>query len=161
LVTHLARGHDPLGGEHEREWDRRFLVRGADRNVGRPAEYAWPPAMFYPEGGCDPYATEAVVLEDGIELDRFGDPGGRVLAEAGTPLAQRSLPPEYLDRGYHRYRVLRPLPMWRTVSAAWFGQPGGGVRYRGTYPVVELLAMGYLADITHTESIGDTPREGS
>jgi hypothetical protein len=147
-VRALAAGHDPLGGLHEREWDWRFLVREAHPGRGVHAEYAWPPCEAYPEGGCAPDAVEPAVLEPGAVLDRFGDPAGRVLAADGTPYPQRSLPPEYQDHGYHRYRVERPLPVWRTVSAAWFGQPGGGVRYRATHPVVDLVALGYLTDVT-------------
>ena len=63
-----------------------------------------------------------------------------------TLFAQRSLPPEALAAGYHRYLVLRPVPVWRTVSAPWFGQPGGGERYRTTYSAIELVALGYLAE---------------
>jgi hypothetical protein len=148
-VAALAEGHDPLGGEHERDWDRRFLVRpGGD---GRRAEYAWPPAERYPEGGSD--VGEPVVLREGTELDRFGSPEGRVLAPAGTPFRRRSLPPEYLAEGYRRYRVLRPLPVWRAVSAAWFGQPGGGERYRATYPVADLVALGWLVDVTDPDGV--------
>jgi hypothetical protein len=44
--------------------------------------------------------------------------------------------------------VLRALPVWRATSAPWFGQPGGGVRYRAGYPAADLVAMGYLAEIT-------------
>jgi Tuberculosis necrotizing toxin len=136
----LAEGYDPLGGENERDWDRRFLVRaGSDE---RRAEYAWPPGELFPEGGCD--AGEAIVLEPGVVIDRFGTPEGRVFGVEGTPFTQRSLPPEHLDSGYHRYRVLAPLPMWQTISAAWFGQTGGGVRYRSVYPAADLVALGFL-----------------
>jgi len=88
------------------------------------------------------------VLEEGTEIDRFGRWEGRVFAAAGTPFAQRSLPPAHLEHGYRRYRVLRPIPVWRAVSAAWFAQSGGGVRYRTTHSALELVALGYLADIT-------------
>jgi hypothetical protein len=71
-----------------------------------------------------------------------------VFAAAGTPFAQRSLPPAHLEHGYRCYRVLRPVPVWRSVSAAWFAQSGGGVRYRTTHSALELVALGYLADVT-------------
>ncbi|GGM66163.1 hypothetical protein GCM10012275_40920 [Longimycelium tulufanense] len=145
VVAELVGDHDPLGGQHERDWERRFVVRpGAE---GGRAEYNWPPSEMFPEGGSDPGGGEPVVLAEGTLLDRFGRPDGRVLSAAGTPFSARSLPPEYLARGYHRYRVLRPLPVWRALSAPWFGQPGGGERYRATYAVAELVAMGYLAEI--------------
>jgi hypothetical protein len=34
--------------------------------------------------------------------------------------------------------------MWQTISAAWFGQTGGGVRYRSVYPAADLVALGFL-----------------
>jgi hypothetical protein len=136
----LAEGYDALGGENERDWDRRFLVRAGTEE--RRAEYAWPPGELFPEGGCD--AGEAVVLDPGLVIDRFGTPEGRVFGAEGTPFTQRSLPPEHLAAGYRRYRVLAPLPMWQTISAAWFGQTGGGVRYRSVYPAADLVALGFL-----------------
>jgi hypothetical protein len=136
----VAEGYDPLGGENERDWDRRFLVRASTED--RRAEYAWPPGELFPEGGCD--AGEAVVLEAGAVIDRFGTPEGRSFSANGTPYAQRALPPEHLEAGYRRYKVLAPLPMWQTISAAWFGQSGGGVRYRSVYPAADLVALGYL-----------------
>ncbi|APU17370.1 TNT domain-containing protein [Actinoalloteichus fjordicus] len=140
----LVSGHDPLGDVHERAWDRRFLVRAAETGHAAPAEYAWPPGELFPEGAADPAGSEPVVLAAGTALDRFGTPEGRVLAEADTRFAARSLPPEYADRPYARYVVQRPLPAWRAVSAPWFAQPGGGLRFRLTQSVVELLRAGYL-----------------
>ncbi len=139
----LFDGYDPLGGLHEREWDRRYLVRDGD-----PPEYAWPPPE-YPEGGCEP--GEPDLLPEGTLIDRFGTPHGRVFSADGTPFARRSLPPEYREAGYRRYRVLRDVPVWRAETAAWFGQPGTGTRYRAVYSAAELVVLGYLADITFEE----------
>ncbi|MGH3659023.1 MAG: TNT domain-containing protein, partial [Micromonosporaceae bacterium] len=141
-VAALLDGYDPIADMHERDWDRRYVVT-YDRAT---PEFAWPPGEVYPEGGCSD--GEPVMLAVGTEIDRFGDEHGRVFAADGTSFRRRSLPPPRLDAGYHRYRVLRELPMWRAVSASWFGQPGGGDRYRAVYPVNDLLAMGYLAEIT-------------
>ena len=141
----LREGHDPLGGLHERDWDRRFLAGMRDE---RP-EYAWPPGELYPEGGHE--AGEPELLEEGTLLDRFGPITGRIFAPDGTFFVQRSLPPVVLASGYRRYRVLREVPMWRAVSAPWFGQPGGGARYRAVYSADELVTMGYLEDVTFEE----------
>lgn len=160
-VRALLHGHDPLGGAHERDWDRRYLVA-----VGaRGAEHAWPPGERFPEGGHD--SGEAVVLGVGEVIDRFGDPAGRVFAAESTPFARRSLPPSSAESGYHRYRVVRPLPVWRAVCAPWFGQPGGGVRYRAVCSADELVALGFLFDVTGApepdgpESGGATSATGS
>jgi hypothetical protein len=149
-VQALLTGHDPLGDTHERDWDRRYLVRlGSVTAQGispEGLEYNWPTSEQYPEGGSAPGEPE--VLDPSTVLDRFGPPAGRVFAADGTPYAQRSLPPALADAGYRRYRVTKPLPVWRAVSASWFGQPGGGVRYRTTHSAAELVALGYLEEIT-------------
>jgi hypothetical protein len=148
-VQALLENHDPLGGLHERDWDRRYLVRlGSVTAHGispEGLEYNWPTSEQYPEGGS--VQGEPEVLDEGTVIDRFGTPHGLVFAADGTPFAQRSLPPAHKDAGYRRYRVIQPLPVWRAVSAAWFGQPGGGVRYRTTHSAVELVALGYLEEI--------------
>ncbi|TLW89610.1 DUF4237 domain-containing protein [Saccharomonospora piscinae] len=135
---------DALGELSELEWNRRYLVREGPR-----PEYAWPPPERFPEGCHEP--GEAVCLAEGTLLDRFGTAHGRVFAADGTPFAHRCLPPAHRESGYRRYRVLRELPVWQAVSAPWFGQPGGGTRYRAMYSAAELVVLGYLADITFEE----------
>ncbi|WP_016701201.1 TNT domain-containing protein, partial [Actinoalloteichus spitiensis] len=134
----------PAQRSTDHDWARRFVVRGIDLETGRPPEYAWPPPELFPEGAADPGGLEPVVLPEGAELDRFGDEEGRLLCRAGAAFESRSLPPDHADREYARYRVTRPLPVWAGATAAWFAQPGGAVRYRTTYAVAELVAMGYL-----------------
>nr|WP_042195647.1 TNT domain-containing protein [Kibdelosporangium sp. MJ126-NF4]CEL22138.1 Translation initiation factor IF-2 [Kibdelosporangium sp. MJ126-NF4]CTQ92919.1 Translation initiation factor IF-2 [Kibdelosporangium sp. MJ126-NF4] len=145
----LTLGHDPLAGQNERDWARRFVVREGSGRDTVDTEYAWPPSELFPEGGTAPGEPE--VLEPDTVLDRFGTSEGRVFAAADTPFAQRSLPPSHVNAEYRRYRVLRPLPVWRGVCAAWFGQTGGGVRYRTTHPALDLIALGYLAEETGNE----------
>ncbi|WP_329071553.1 TNT domain-containing protein [Amycolatopsis sp. NBC_01480] len=111
-----------------------------------PASPAGPPAAQFPEGGLD--HTEPVVLPKDTLLDRFGGEHGRVFAADGTPFAKRSLPPSAVDEGYRRYRVVKPVPMWRSTSAEWFGQPGGGIRYRAVLAADELVTLGFLAEVT-------------
>jgi nicrotizing toxin Mtb-like protein len=144
VVQDLLTGHDTLGELHERDWDRKFLVRPAGPHGD--VEYAWPPCELYPEGGTAPGEPE--VLDVGTVIDRFGREDGRVFAAVETPFAQRSLPPSHVDLAYRRYRVVTPIPVWRSLSAAWFAQPGGGVRYRTTRSVAELVALGHLEDVT-------------
>jgi hypothetical protein len=144
----LTVDYDPLGGGNEADWDRRFLVRPATED--ETAEYAWPPGQSFPEGGCD--HGEAVRLAPGTVLDRFGGNEGRVFSVPDTSFAARSLPPEALTAGYHRFEVLRELPMWWALSTAWFGQPGGGVRYRAVYPAADLIALGFLKEMVVGEA---------
>jgi hypothetical protein len=140
----LAEGHDPLAGQNERDWDRRFVVRAGSGRDTLDTEYAWPPSELFPEGATAPGEPE--ILEPGTLMDRFGTPEGRVFAAVDTAFTQRSLPPSHVHAEYRRYRVLKPLPVWRGISAAWFGQSGGGVRFRTTCPALDLIALGYVAE---------------
>lgn len=142
----LIEGYEPLAGLSGHDWNRRFLAGVRDS----APEYAWPPGEVYPEGGTEP--GEPQVLAEGTMLDRFGDITGRVFAPEGTGFAHRSLPPSALSAGYRRYRVLREVPMWQARYVGWFGQPGGGLRYRAVYSADELVTMGYLADVTFQEA---------
>ncbi|WET80510.1 TNT domain-containing protein [Amycolatopsis sp. QT-25] len=132
----LRRGHDPWGGMSEEDWTARFVGENG---------CLWPPAELFPEGGIDP--ATPTMLEAGTLVDRFGDQHGRVFAEDGTLFPMRSLPPEQIC-AYRRYHVVRPLPVWRSVTAEWFGQPGGGVRFRTVLGADELVTLGFLADVT-------------
>ncbi|MGZ4523898.1 MAG: glycohydrolase toxin TNT-related protein [Mycobacteriaceae bacterium] len=140
----LLDDYDPLGGMHERQLERRFVVRAPDASM--MGEYAWPPCEMHPEGAADPYLRTPELLPTGTEMDLLGSAQGRVLAAAGTQFAQRSLPQEYTDRTLSRLVVWTVLPVWKVQTAAWFGQPGGGVRYRLTHPVAELVAAGVLVE---------------
>ena len=142
--TGLLHGWDPLGGGHERDLERRFIVRPA--TGGHPAEHHWPPSELHPEGAVAPDRRRPVRLEVGALLDLLGSPEGRVLAEGGTPFAQRAEPAANAGRPLRRLRVARALPAWESHLCAWFAQPGGGLRYRLTHPVAELVATGWLVD---------------
>ncbi|MDR7301326.1 TNT domain-containing protein [Haloactinomyces albus] len=144
----LVAEYDPLGQLDEIEWERAYVARAGPYGDGR--SYVWPASADVPEGGVQPGA--AVVLDPGTVVDRIGDDAGRALAAAGTAFALRCLPPEHLDRGYHRYRVLLPLPVWQAITAPWFAQPGGGLRYRTIYAIAELVAMGYLTELPAEQS---------
>lgn len=144
LPEELRADHDPLGGLTEQDWVARFVVR-----VGSRDEHAWPPG----EGGSE---AQPVVLAPDTDLDCLGTGEGRLLAAGSAPFAQRSLPAEHLERDYRRYRVLRPLPAWKSVSGPWFGQPGGAARYRTTYPLAELVALGYLVELGRDRQLAET-----
>lgn len=137
LPAELIAKHDPLGEFSEVEWERRFSGRG---------EHVWPPVAEHPEGGVEP--AEPVVLEPDTVLDCLGGGAGRLAFAVATSFGQRSLPPSHAEREYRRYRVMRRLPVWQSVTAPWFAQTGGGVRYRATYSLDDLVGLGYLVELT-------------
>ncbi|MCI2424133.1 TNT domain-containing protein [Saccharopolyspora sp. K220] len=148
LPAELAADHEPLGELSELEWARRFLVRDGERS-----EYVWPPAAEFPEGGVEP--AKPVVLPPDTVLDCLGSGDGRMMYAVATSFAKRSLPAAHDERDYRRYRVMRPLPVWQAVTAPWFGQPGGGMRYRATYSLTDLVGLGYLVELTKAREIAE------
>ncbi len=159
IPEELLEDYDPLGkdpGLSEYEWELRYGSRGTADTGGH---YDWPAWHGYPDNGVE--GGEPVVLEPGTVLDRLGEEHGRVLAPEGTSFAARALPPEFGSRSYRRYRVARALPVWRGLSVSWFEQPGGGVRYRATHPVVELVASGALLELDGARELAEQATEES
>jgi nicrotizing toxin Mtb-like protein len=106
---------------------------------------------FEPVAGEPPLSLfrdlRMVELPVGVEVDRVGDVRGNVMYEARTPFENRSLPPEWMSRPYHVYRLQRPLQVLTGVAVPWFEQPGGGVAYVLPRPVRDLLTDGTLVEI--------------
>ncbi|HWD06518.1 MAG TPA: TNT domain-containing protein [Amycolatopsis sp.] len=131
-----------------------YVTRGLRRSPAPAAAPEAPAELFdgYEPGSCDddppPAAEEAVVLAVDTLIDRFGDEHGRVFAAEGTPFAQRSLPDSARYAGYRRYRVAKPVPMWRSAAPERSGPAGSGVRYRAVLAADELVTLGFLADVT-------------
>ena len=82
-------------------------------------------------------------LRVGRELDRFGSEYGGFLSPAGTPYAERAIPPSNLAGtpaetcNYRRYRVAKVFDVAAGPIAAWFAQRGDGWQYQ--------LSAGYLS----------------
>jgi hypothetical protein len=92
-------------------------------------------------------------LGPGTELDRFGDPDGNLTYAINTPFEQRSLVPEWINRPYHVYRLLRPIEVLSGVAVPWFEQPGGGAAYLLPQSVEELLHDGSLVEVEWEDSL--------
>lgn len=60
------------------------------------------------------------------------------------PNAERSLPPGLDALPPNGYRVVQPFAVESGPTAAWFGEPGGGLQYRLAASVRELIDWGYL-----------------
>jgi hypothetical protein len=91
--------------------------------------------------------AQALTLAPGTELDRFGFPNGNLAYVPRTPFPNRSLPPDWSTRGYHVYRLQRPLPVLAGTTVPWFGQPGGGQACFLPASIETLLADGSLIEI--------------
>lgn len=96
----------------------------------------------------------------GKELDRFGSEYGAFLSPAGTPYAERAIPPSNLAGtpaegcNYRRYKVVKEFEVSAGPIAPWFAQRGDGWQYQltGAYVpgapsalnVLWLVEHGYL-----------------
>ncbi|WP_168209193.1 TNT domain-containing protein [Agromyces intestinalis] len=95
-----------------------------------------------------------ISLPAGLVLDRIGALDGVYLFPAGTPVERRSLPPTALRGGarLHRFTTAGDILVRAELVAAWFGQPGGGLRFRlaedfrGIRDLVVTGALQRLAD---------------
>lgn len=92
-----------------------------------------------------------IALKAGQKVDLFGSGFGHVLAPAGTPYAERALPPGDLDTydpaypyGYHLYEVTKPFLVDAGPVRPWFGQPGRGLQYLTGPSIPQLVAAGNL-----------------
>ena len=99
-----------------------------------------PPSSLYTD-------RRLTVLTPGTEVDRFGDREGNTVYAARTRYPHRSLPPDYVSREYHVYRLRDPLRAVVGTAIPWFGQPGGGVAYLLPRPIRDLIREGVLVEI--------------
>lgn len=90
-----------------------------------------------------------VTLQPGTKMDRYGgwndekgdfrDPGD-FLAKPGTAFDQRALPSVKRGGLFSEYEVIKPIPDVQFRKAApWFGEPGGGRRYKLPLKVEEAI----------------------
>ncbi|MDX1874325.1 glycohydrolase toxin TNT-related protein [Mycolicibacterium sp. 120266] len=138
--------YDPKGGLSEEDWNREYWPSGNRDRHGNP-DLTWPDPQHHPQGFSTPEARTPAVLQPGEMFDRFGPGFGQFGSPVGTEFPLRALPPHSLDAGYHRYEVIRPIPLWEGPIAPAMGQPGGGVQYYFTRPIVDLLNAGYLREV--------------
>lgn len=85
-------------------------------------------------------------LKPDTVVDRYGEPTGNVAYLAGTPFPERSIVPEWINRPYHAYRVIKPIDVLTGTAIPWFDQPGGGTAYVLPTSVANLLNTGALAE---------------
>ncbi|MEU4249497.1 glycohydrolase toxin TNT-related protein [Amycolatopsis sp. NPDC026612] len=127
---------------------REDVARPAVNGGGGGGQQQWP---IGPMAGEPPLTLfrgkELRELPAGSELDRFGGPNGNLTYAAGTPFAERSLVPEWVNRPYHVYRVQRPLEALAGVAIPWFNQPGGGAAYLLPASIEDLVAEGDLIEL--------------
>lgn len=91
------------------------------------------------------------VLEVGTILDRYGPPSGSFMSPLGVTYEERALAPGSRAEAYHKYEVVKPLPVIQGEVAPAFGQPGGGIQILPNLPnrvnVEWLIFNGYIKEV--------------
>ena len=113
-----------------------------DPNSG---EYYWPD-----DSGFDGARTEQVIPVGAI-VDRFGPEKGSFMSDPGSTFSERALGPADGIREYHKYKVLKPLPVIEGKIAPAFGKEGGGTQMLPNFDervnVKWLIENNYLEEI--------------
>ncbi|MBM7812806.1 hypothetical protein JOE68_003671 [Saccharothrix algeriensis] len=124
-----------------------------DAQPEQPKARPWP---ITPMNGEPPLTLfrhkQMVELPAGVEVDRFGDGSGNLVYAAGTPFAERSLVPSWVNRPYRVYRLRRQVEVLTGVAVPWFEQPGGGTAYLLPKSVEDMLADGVLVEVANQEA---------
>lgn len=101
----------------------------------------WPPNNGF-DGAINP-----TMLGVGIQIDRYGYPGGRFLSPIGLGYEERALAPGTKEvKPYFQYEVLIEFEVDEGLIAPWFGVVGGGNQYylSGGMTVQDLIDGGFL-----------------
>lgn len=82
----------------------------------------------------------AITLPPELPVDRVGALDGTEVYPVETPFGLRSLGPWSLrpENDLHTFVTATDVPVNAAIKRAWFGQPGGGLRFRLTEPGVGL-----------------------
>lgn len=100
--------------------------------------------ILWPKNDGFTGAPKEVTLQPGAKIDRYGYEGGSYVAPEGTPYGMRALAPGTETKPYHVYEVLKPLDAMGGETAPWFDQPGGGLQFKFSKTIQQLLEEGYL-----------------
>lgn len=90
---------------------------------------------------------ENITLKPGTRIDRYGYEGGTFVSPEGIPYEMRSLAPGTEVKPYHVYEVVKPVEGLGGKIAPWFNQPGGGIQYKLSNTIQELLDGGFIREV--------------
>ncbi|MCK2236840.1 MULTISPECIES: TNT domain-containing protein [unclassified Crossiella] len=90
---------------------------------------------------------DSVIVPEGHQVERYGPPDGNTLFDAGTGFERTTLPPEFAQGPYGRFRLVGD---WKIIGARTRPsetQPGGARVYLLPQPLSDYLARGLLVEI--------------
>lgn len=95
--------------------------------------------IYPPNDGAIGEKTNVTLKAGETLLSRYGLPTGRYISYSDVSFEQRAMPRNTKLSLYTRYRVIKDIEsVERSVIAAWFGHPGGGIQYKLPLPIYKL-----------------------
>ena len=91
--------------------------------------------------------AKETTLRPGARIDRYGFESGTFVSPEGIPYEMRSLALGTKSKPYHVYEVIKPIDGLEGKIAPWFDEIGGGVQYKLTKSIQDLLDEGYLREV--------------
>jgi len=88
-----------------------------------------------------------VTLQTGAKIDRYGYENGSFVAPQGISYESRALAPGTETKPYKVYEVVKPIEALGGETAPWFNQPGGGIQFKLSKTIQELLDGGYIRKV--------------
>ncbi|OJZ92000.1 hypothetical protein ASPFODRAFT_201825 [Aspergillus luchuensis CBS 106.47] len=149
--TTMFNGWVPWGGDCPRD----FLCTWANWAKDPWRGYAYPPN----DGGKG--CPQSKTLNKGQRLDRFGKKDGQYLADTDASYAQRSIPPNNLNKrdgpgntvnNYWVFEVIDSFDALESPIVPWFGQPGGANQWFVEQGVQNLIDNGFLQEVTPSDT---------
>ena len=127
-------GYDPFG-----TFDLWEFLRGAGNII--TGSLAIVTGTIVLIGGAKSGTEGKMILEPGMELDRYGADHGRYLTNPGTHYSKLNLPPSN-NLILSHYKVLKPFKVSTGIVKG-----GGGFQYFTWRSVKKLVQLGYLVAI--------------
>lgn len=86
-------------------------------------------------------------LKKGTRIDRYGFETGTFVSPQGTSYEMRALAPGTNSKPYHVYEVVKPIDCLGGKIVSWFDEIGGGVQYKMSKSIQELLDEGFIKEV--------------
>lgn len=88
-------------------------------------------------------------MAPGTLVDRYGYDGGTFVSPIGTPYTERSLPIGTDQKPYTVFEIVEPIEVLAGEIASWFGEKGGGIQYKFSDTISNLLYKGILRKVVN------------
>jgi hypothetical protein len=143
VLTYVSRPTPPVRALPRQELDR-YAARVAPHYVDLQRQLGQEPGGF------------VIDLPLALPLDRIGALDGVHTYPMGTPFEHRSLPPTALrpENDVHKFLTTGQVRALVAITPAWFGRPGGGIRFTLQEPATGLRDLVVSGRLLRVQAVG-------